>query len=98
MINIKKFEKYITSLEEENEKLKAENEELHSQVDFIQTLPEDRLDNLVLLAKEMEEIKQMYLTSINEANEAKKRYEEAYDGAMLLKRELTEIMRKIGNW
>ena len=98
VINIKKFEKYITSLEEENEILKAENAELHSQVDFINTLPEDRLDNLVLLAKEMEEIKQMYLNSINEANEAKKHYEEAYDGAILLKRELVDgLMRKIGN-
>ena len=50
MIKIRRYAKYISSLEEENEKLKTENAELRSQVDFISTLPQEQLNDLVTLS------------------------------------------------
>ena len=93
MIKIRKHIKYayyITSLEEENDKLKAENEELRSQVEFIHNLPKDRLDDLISLSKELEQIKDKYLSAIESAHEAKSDYEDALSEVKELKQELID--------
>ena len=93
MIKIRKHIKYayyITSLEEENDKLKAENEELRSQVEFIHNLPKDRLDGLINLSKELERIKDKYLSAIESAHEAKSDYEYALSEVKELKQELID--------
>ena len=93
MINIKRnrdYVYYITSLEEENDKLKAENEELRSQVEFIHNLPKDRLDDLISLSKELERIKDKYLSAIESAHEAKSDYEYALSEVKELKQELID--------
>ena len=100
MINIKRnrdYEYYITSLEEENDKLKAENEELRSQVEFIHNLPKDRLDDLISLSKELERIKDKYLSAIESAHEAKSDYEDALSEVKELKQELIDSL-KLGTW
>lgn len=100
MINIKRnrdYEYYITSLEEENDKLKAENEELRSQVEFIHNLPKDRLDDLISLSKELERIKDKYLSAIESAHEAKSDYENALSEVKELKQELIDSL-KLGTW
>lgn len=100
MINIKRnrdYEYYITSLEEENDKLKAENEELRSQVEFIHNLPKDRLDDLISLSKELERIKDKYLSAIESAHEAKSDYENALSEVKELKQELIDSL-KLGTY
>ena len=100
MIKIRKHIKYayyITSLEEENDKLKAENEELRSQVEFIHNLPKDRLDGLINLSKELERIKDKYLSAIESAHEAKSDYEYALSEVKELKQELIDSL-KLGIW
>lgn len=100
MINIKRnrdYEYYITSLEEENDKLKAENEELRSQVEFIHNLPKDRLDDLISLSKELERIKDKYLSAIESAHEAKSDYEDALSEVKELKQELIDSL-KLGTY
>lgn len=100
MINIKRnrdYEYYITSLEEENDKLKAENEELRSQVEFIHNLPKDRLDDLISLSKELERIKDKYLSAIESAHEAKSDYEDALSDVKELKQELIDSL-KLGTY
>ena len=100
MINIKRnrdYVYYITSLEEENDKLKAENEELRSQVEFIHNLPKDRLDDLISLSKELERIKDKYLSAIESAHEAKSDYEDALSEVKELKQELIDSL-KLGTW
>ena len=100
MINIKRnrdYTYYITSLEEENDKLKAENEELRSQVEFIHNLPKDRLDGLINLSKELERIKDKYLSAIESAHEAKSDYEDALSEVKELKQELIDSL-KLGTW
>ena len=100
MINIKRnrdYTYYITSLEEENDKLKAENEELRSQVEFIHNLPKDRLDDLISLSKELERIKDKYLSAIESAHEAKSDYEDALSEVKELKQELIDSL-KLGTW
>ena len=95
MINIKRnrdYVYYITSLEEENDKLKAENEELRSQVEFIHNLPKDRLDDLISLSKELERIKDKYLSAIESAHEAKSDYEDALSEVKELKQELIDSL------
>ena len=84
---------YITSLEEENDKLKAENEELRSQVEFIHNLPKDRLDDLISLSKELEQIKDKYLSAIESAHEAKSDYEYALSEVKELKQELIDSLK-----
>ena len=96
MINIKRnrdYVYYITSLEEENDKLKAENEELRSQVEFIHNLPKDRLDDLISLSKELERIKDKYLSAIESAYEAKSDYEDALSEVKELKQELIDSLK-----
>ena len=96
MIKIRKHIKYayyITSLEEENDKLKAENEELRSQVEFIHNLPKDRLDGLINLSKELERIKDKYLSAIESAHEAKSDYEDALSEIKELKQELIDSLK-----
>ena len=100
MIKIKRnrdYAYYITSLEEENDKLKAENEELRSQVEFIHNLPKDRLDDLISLSKELERIKDKYLSAIESAHEAKSDYENALSEVKELKQELIDSL-KLGTW
>ena len=100
MINIKRnsaYVYYITSLEEENDKLKAENEELRSQVEFIHNLPKDRLDELISLSKELERIKDKYLSAIESAHEAKSDYEDALSEVKELKQELIDSL-ELGTW
>ena len=100
MINIKRnrdYTYYITSLEEENDKLKAENEELRSQVEFIHNLPNDRLDDLISLSKELERIKDKYLSAIESAHEAKSDYEDALGEVKELKQELIDSLN-LGTW
>ena len=100
MINIKRnrdYTYYITSLEEENDKLKAENEELRSQVEFIHNLPKDRLDDLISLSKELERIKDKYLSAIESAHEAKSDYEDALSEVKELKQELIDSLN-LGTW
>ena len=100
MINIKRnrdYAYYITSLEEENDKLKAENEELRSQVEFIHNLPKDRLDDLISLSKELERIKDKYLSAIESAHEAKSDYEDALSDVKELKQELIDSL-KLGTY
>ena len=100
MINIKRnrdYVYYITSLEEENDKLKAENEELRSQVEFIHNIPKDRLDDLISLSKELERIKDKYLSAIESAHEAKSDYEDALSEVKELKQELIDSL-KLGTW
>lgn len=96
MINIKRnrdYTYYITSLEGENDKLKAENEELRSQVEFIHNLPKDRLDDLISLSKELERIKDKYLSAIESAHEAKSDYEDALSEVKELKQELIDSLK-----
>ena len=96
MIKIRKHIKYayyITSLEEENDKLKAENEELRSQVEFIHNLPKDRLDGLINLSKELERIKDKYLSAIESAHKAKSDYEDALSEVKELKQELIDSLK-----
>ena len=96
MINIKRnrdYTYYITSLEEENDKLKAENEELRYQVEFIHNLPKDRLDDLISMYKELERIKDKYLSAIESAHEAKSDYEDALSEVKELKQELIDSLK-----
>ena len=86
MIKIRKYAKYISSLEEENEKLKTENAELRSQVDFISTLPQEQLNDLVTLSLELEGTKGQYENAIKAAHVAKEKYEEAMKGIVELKK------------
>lgn len=72
-----KHKMYISSLEEENEKLKTENTELRSQVEFISTLPQEQLNDLITLSLELENIKKQYENAIAAAKEAKRSYESA---------------------
>ena len=86
MIKIRRYAKYISSLEEENEKLKTENAELRSQVDFISTLPQEQLNDLVTLSLELESTKGQYENAIKAANVAKEKYEEAMKDIIELKK------------
>ena len=86
MIKIRRYAKYISSLEEENEKLKTENAELRSQVDFIRTLPQEQLNDLVTLSLELEGTKCQYENAIKAANVAKEKYEEAMKDIIELKK------------
>ena len=86
MLKIRRYAKYISSLEEENEKLKTENAELRSQVDFISTLPQEQLNDLVTLSLELEGTKGQYENAIKAANVAKEKYEEAMKDIIELKK------------
>lgn len=86
MIKIRRYAKYISSLEEENEKLKTENAELRSQVDFINTLPQEQLNDLVTLSLELENTKGQYENAIKAARIAKEKYEEAMKDIVELKK------------
>ena len=72
-----KHKMYISSLEEENERLKTEIIKLHSQIDFINTLPQEQLNDLIALSLELENIKKQYENAIAAAKEAKRSYESA---------------------
>ena len=91
---IKDYEKYMTSLEEENKRLKLENEKIRFQVDFIQNIPENRLDDLTNLISEFEGIKERYNSAIGAANEARDGYKEAAQELEDLKRELIQSLKK----
>ena len=86
MIKIRKYAKYISSLEDENEKLRNENVELRSQIDFINTLPQEQLNDLVTLSLELEGTKSQYENAIKAACVAKEKYEEALKGIVELKK------------
>ena len=86
MIKIRRYAKYISSLEEENEKLKTENAELRSQVDFISTLPQEQLNDLVTLSLELEGTKGQDENAIKAAHVAKEKYEEEMKDIIELKK------------
>lgn len=97
MIKIRRYVKYISSLEEENEKLKTENAELRSQVDFISILPQEQLNDLVTLSLELEGIKGQYENAIKAAHVAKEKYEDALSDVKELKQELIDSL-KLGTY
>lgn len=73
-------------MEDENEKLRNENAELRSQVDFISTLPQEQLNDLVTLSLELEGTKGQYENAIKAAHFAKEKYEEAMKDIIELKK------------
>ena len=72
--------------QDENEKLRNENVELRSQIDFINTLPQEQLNDLVTLSLELEGTKGQYENAIKAANVAKEKYEEAMKDIIDLKK------------
>lgn len=86
MIKIRKYAKYISSLEDENEKLRNENAELRSQVEFISTLSQEQLNDLITLSLELENTKEQYENAIKAARIAKEKYEEGLKEIVELKK------------